>query len=78
LADNLHDLTKWVELLIEERRRLGHPYPPGFARSLRARVNRVYVNWREYLRYHTNRPYRGEVNATFQSVDWLVRQYRFL
>jgi hypothetical protein len=73
---NLHDLPRWRELLVEERKRLQVPYAGGFGRSLSARVTRIYLNWREHLRYRTNRPYRGEVASTFQAVTWLLGQYR--
>src|SRR5687768_4198845 len=33
-TSNLHDLTRWVALLIEERKHRGRPYPNPFARSL--------------------------------------------
>lgn len=75
---NLHDLSRWRELLVEERKNQSAPYSASFARSLSARVTRVYLNWREHLRYRTNRPYAGEVAATFQSVTWLLGQYRYL
>jgi hypothetical protein len=75
---NLHDLTGWAALLVEEHRSRGSPYPAAFARSLTARVRRVYQNWREHLRYRTNLPYVGEVNQTYQIVTWLFYQYRKL
>jgi hypothetical protein len=77
-ASNLHDLTKWAQLLIEERRYLGAPYSAALALGLRSRVIRIYRNWREYLRYFPNRPYRGEVRAVSDSVGWLLRQYHHL
>jgi hypothetical protein len=75
---NLHDLTKWGELLIEDRRFRRVPYPSALARSLHARVQRIYVNWREQLRYRANKPYQGKVDNTVQSVFWLLGQYRYL
>src|SRR5687767_599132 len=41
---NLHDLTKWAALLIEERKYRGLAYSASFARSLSGRVKRVYLN----------------------------------
>lgn len=35
---NLHDLTRWRALLIEERKHLGNPYAAAFVRSFGARV----------------------------------------
>ncbi len=75
---NLHDLSRWRELLVEERRHQAASYPASFARSLGARVARIYLNWREHLRYRTNRPYAGEVHTTLDSVTWLLGQYRYL
>lgn len=75
---NLHDLSRWRELLIEQRKQQLVPYPWAFTRSFNARVTRIYVNWREHLRYRTNRPYHGEMASTYQSVTWLLGQYRHL
>jgi hypothetical protein len=75
---NLHELPRWRELLVEERKRVLNPYPWPFARRFSASVTRIYLNWREHLRYHPNRPYRGEVGDTFQAVSWLLGQYRHL
>jgi hypothetical protein len=74
----LHDLSRWHELLVEERRLRLLPYAAAFARSLQARVRHIYLNWREHLRYRTNHPYRGEVGRVFQAVQWLLGQYRHL
>lgn len=75
---NLHDLTYWTTLLVEERKRRTMAYPKRFARSLQAQVQRLYLNWREDLRYKANRPYQGEVTAVLRGVQWLLGQYRFL
>lgn len=75
---NLHDLTGWAALLVTERRKRRVEYLMPFARSLNARVKRVYLNWREVLRYHSNRPYEGEVTVVLQAVHWLLAHYRFL
>lgn len=75
---NLHEIPRWAELLVEERRRRGAAYAPAFARSLTARVRRIYLNWREQLRYRANQPFVGEVGDTMRSVFWLLGQYRFL
>lgn len=75
---NLHDLSRWKDLLVEERKRRALPYTWAFTRSLNARVKQVYLNWREHLRYRTNRPYLGEMSQTFQAVSWLLGQYRYL
>jgi hypothetical protein len=77
-ATNLHDLTRWGQLLIEDRKYRHLPYAAAFARSLTARLQRIYLNWREHLRYHANRPHQGEVATTLQAVFWLLGQYRFL
>jgi hypothetical protein len=74
----LHDLSRWHELLVEERKLRLVPYTASFGRSLQARVRQVYVNWREYLRYRANYPFRGEVTRVFQGVHWLLGQYRHL
>jgi hypothetical protein len=57
-------------------RRYFHPWV--FLRALNARVTQIYLNWREHLRYRTNRPYAGEVARTFQAVSWLLGPYRYL
>jgi hypothetical protein len=75
---NLHDLTRWRELLVEERKIRMIPYEAIFSRALNARVNRIFLNWREYLRYRVNNPYQGEVAAVFQAVHWLLGQYNHL
>jgi hypothetical protein len=31
-------------------------------------------NWRPELRYHSNRPFVGEVHKTFAAVSWLFVQ----
>lgn len=72
---NLHDIRRWEELLIQERRLRHVPFPAAFARSLTARVNLIYLNWREHLRYRINRPYRGEVAGVSQAVSWLAGQF---
>jgi hypothetical protein len=77
-ADKLHDLTGWTALLVEERRLRGAPYSWTLARDLLAHTQRIYLNWREYLRYRPNRPYQGETAAVLQGVQWLLGQYRFL
>jgi HEPN domain-containing protein len=76
--ENLHDLRRWRDLLVEEHKQRGSAYAPAFVRSFSARVRQVYLNWREYLRYHANRPYQGEVNRTLQALQWLLSQYRYL
>lgn len=75
---NLHDLPRWRALLVEERILRLVPYAAGFARSFNARVNRIYINWREHLRYRVNRPYQGEVTGVFQAISWLFGQFQHL
>jgi hypothetical protein len=75
---NLHDLMSWASLLVEERKYRGMGYAVSFARTLVAQVKRLYLNWREQLRYRANRPYAGEVAAVLRSTQWLIGQYRFL
>jgi hypothetical protein len=75
---NLHDLGGWVRLLIRDRHVGGRSYPGPFRNRLVGRVNVIYRNWREGLRYHDMRPYAGEVDATQAAVSWLLAQYRRL
>jgi hypothetical protein len=75
---NLHDLLRWRDLLIEERKRQGIPYALAFTRGFSARVRHIYLNWREHLRYWSNRPYSGEANRTLAGLQWLLGQYRYL
>ena len=63
---------------MEERKHQLIPYPWAFTRSFNAHVTRIYLNWREHLRYRTNRPFQGEVNTAFQAATWLLGQYRYL
>jgi hypothetical protein len=74
----LHDLNGWAALLVEERKIRGTPYRPQFSRGLVGNVKRVFLNWREWLRYWGKRPYQGEVTAVLQGVHWLLGQFRFL
>jgi hypothetical protein len=75
---SLHDLGSWGELLVEERKLRGVPYPGPFARRLRAQVKALFLNWRETLRYRINRPFKGEVERCHESLRWLQGQYRHL
>jgi hypothetical protein len=75
---NYHDLSWWAQMLVESRQFLGRSYSYHFARQLLANVNRIYQNWREFLRYRTNRPFRGEVETVVRATTWLVGQYRYL
>lgn len=75
---NLHDVTKWGELLVEKRTVIGQPYSLDFARELNTLLVRIYLNWRENIRYHVNRPRPVEVYSTFQATKWLFVMYRRL
>lgn len=75
---NLHDLDGWLALLIQERMHLGQPYDANYARALGRRVAGITANWREYLRYYPNLPYRGEVRTVVENAAWLLAQYRYL
>lgn len=75
---NLHDLSKWALLLIQERRRRSVAFSPAFSRALETRVRLVHANWREYLRYRMNRPYAHEVENTHAAVQWLLRRFHRL
>lgn len=75
---NLHDLAGWSALLVEEHKKRQRAFAPVFARSLQAKVQGIYLNWREHLRYKPNRPFRGEVALVLQGAQWLLGQYRFL
>lgn len=77
-AGNLHDLGAWAELLIRDRTRRGQPYPRPFSRRLRARVSRLYANWRESLRYHDARPFAGELASIRESAAWLLTRFQDL
>ena len=72
---NLHDLPGWSRLLIHERGVRGAAFPFAFRNQLQARVNRIYLNWRESLRYHDMTPYAGEVIGVRTAVNWLLAQY---
>jgi hypothetical protein len=72
---NFHDLPSWKELLIEERRIHGSSCSPSFGGSFNVGVANIHANWREDIRYHTNRPRVGEVSSTFQAAAWLMTNY---
>ena len=75
---NAHDLVSWANVLVARRKALKTPYKAAFARSLVSRVKRIARCWKEDLRYWSRRPYRGEVQVTFQATEWLIGQERFL
>lgn len=74
----LHNLNGWTELLVQDRMIRGKPYSRKLARALQAYTKRIYLNWRETLRYKANRPYRGEVTAVLLGAKWLLGHYRYL
>ena len=70
-AGNLHHLPSWCRLLIGTRTEFGLEYPnPFFAPTLTQHADRVYLLWRETLRYHDNVAYDHEVRAVRQSAEW--------
>ncbi len=69
--ENLHDLSRWAELLIEERKFRNVPYRPAFRRRLNVQVDSLRKNWREDLRYRVNRPRQDEVTKVVEVVNWL-------
>lgn len=75
---NLHDVRWWTELLLQSRRSSGDPHPLHFAVQLAKFARAVDQNWRETLRYRTNRPSRKELEAATEAVQWLIRNYRML
>lgn len=75
---NLHQLTGWSDLLVEERKKRKKAFAPAFARSLQARARHIYRNWREHLRYKPNRPFQGEVTVVLQGAQWFLDQYPIL
>ncbi len=74
-AGNLHDLTGWSRLLIHSHGVRGQAFGTLFRNQLQSRVNQVYQHWREWLRYHDMRPYRGEVVSVRLAANWLLTQY---
>lgn len=69
---NLHDLIRWGDLIVEERKRRSKPLTVVVASRLTAQIIQVANNWREDMRYHGNQPRWGEVAATFEAVRWLL------
>ncbi len=68
---NLHHLPSWARMLIETRQEFGLEYPTRlFSADLIRNTNRVYLIWRETLRYHPNVAYDHEVGAVRRCVDW--------
>ncbi len=75
---NLHDLAWWGNLLVQCRNAIQRPYAPHFASRLISHVRRLDRNWRETLRYRTNRPRIGELEESREAAAWLADQFRFL
>ena len=70
--DNLHNLNRWGELIVEERRWRANPIPMAFASRISTQIIQVANNWREDMRYPGNQPRSGEVVVTFEAVRWLL------
>ena len=71
-AGDLHNLTQWAEVLVEERKARGIACSLPFASRLVDQVQQVAANWRVDLRYHENRPRGEEVAKVFRAVEWLI------
>lgn len=75
---NFHDIRWWLDLLIQSRRSSPRPYEVQLASQLTKHGRIVDENWRETLRYRTNRPRERELAGVTESVQWLLRHYRVL
>jgi hypothetical protein len=75
---NLHDILWWARFLVQLRAVDHRPFAAPFAGRLMGNANRVARNWRESLRYCTNRPRQSERTDVTSAALWFIEQYRFL
>ncbi|MBV9850416.1 MAG: hypothetical protein JO250_12135 [Armatimonadetes bacterium] len=75
---NLHDLTGWLQFLIDVRQAIGKPLNPVTAGLITASVLAVNAHWREFLRYRFSAATEAELNETADGVDWLRLNYDLL
>jgi hypothetical protein len=68
-----HNLTCWAELLVRFRGLLGKGYADArFGDAVVDHGTRIYLRWRETLRYHKNQAYAHEVEKVRDSTTWLL------
>ncbi|MGD0518442.1 MAG: hypothetical protein ABSA26_12975 [Thermoguttaceae bacterium] len=75
--NNLHDIEGWAQLIVAHRIKIGCIYSdPGFYTQVGIQSQRVYLRWREILRYKKNRAYHFEANIVADSANFfLVNTY---
>ena len=70
---NLHDIEGWAGLIIAHRMKIGNIYAdPRFSMQVGIQSQRVYLRWREILRYKKNRAYHFEANIVADSANWFL------
>ena len=68
-----HNVRAWAELLVGVLALdLATAYGPGFAAQVRRCGQRIWLLWRETLRYHKNRAYRYEMQQVREATEWLL------
>lgn len=72
---NLHDLTGWLQFLIDIRQAIGRPLDPVTAGLMTAAVLDVNAHWRESLRYRFSAALESELDAVADNVEWLRLNY---
>ena len=77
-ARNFHDLSWWGGLLVECRLAMGRPFSASLANQLFSHISKIDRNWRETLRYQSNRPRPSELQESRNTASWLVKHFRYL
>lgn len=67
-----HNVGAWAELLVAERAFAGAPYTPPFDLEVQRVGQRIWLLWRETLRYHKNFAYLHEVRQVREATEWLL------
>ena len=73
-----HNVRAWSELLVVERNSSATSYPISFSLEIRKHSGRIEQLWSEVLRYHSNIPYRYEMNQVREAAEWLLANSREL
>jgi hypothetical protein len=75
---NWHNLDSLARLLVTERRVREQAMDPMFEATFQGHVRVVSLNWTETLRYKDTRAESPEVEAVYDSTDWLLINYENL
>lgn len=72
---NQHQLSTWARALVYFRALAGPPIPAPLATEIENRADRIYLHWREFLRYHAVRVPHFEVQTVRRDVHWFRQNY---